>query len=311
MRRIDITFSPIMEMLDEGLQIYRRHFARFMILAGLAALPTVLAVIVFVFMVEGRNFDFVFLLFLALGLVMLPVSFYIMAALSRAALLAAADKPVRLRRVLALGPLRVLGMGCYGTFFLLVMTMLMSMFTSLGFCVIYVIFIAGFFALSSVANVGVVGEAASFLGGAAILFAFVVGYIASLVINGAVYGSTVYALQPFAQEQLSFNQSMQRSFDLIGYRFGGNLLAFLCASLVFGATALAATLAVGVFVPLPILFLLGNDSVVAQAIAASAWIVAIAAAAPLLPIWMALLYKRRRAVREGEELAAQLAALPR
>jgi uncharacterized RDD family membrane protein YckC len=95
----------------------------------------------------------------------------------------------------------------------------------------------------------------------------------------------------------------------MGFRFGQNLLIFLCASLVFSAAVLAATLAIGVLVPLPVFFLLGTESTVAQAITAAAWVTGLSAALPLLPIWMALLYRRRRADRDGADLAAQLAAL--
>jgi hypothetical protein len=100
-----------------------------------------------------------------------------------------------------------------------------------------------------------------------------------------------------------------RSFDLLFFRFGQNLLAFLCASLVFGAAALAITLAIGVLLPLPALFLLGAESLVARAITAAAWVAGLAAALPLLPIWMALLYRRQAAAREGADLAARLATL--
>jgi len=42
---------------------------------------------------------------------------------------------------------------------------------------------------------------------------------------------------------------------------------------------------------------------------AAAWVAGVSAAVPLLPIWMALLYRRHRAAREGEDLVAQLARL--
>ncbi|PDW02034.1 hypothetical protein CJ255_15985 [Candidatus Viridilinea mediisalina] len=307
MQRMQTTFGPIMEVLDEGLGIYRRNFTRFMLLAGLAALPVVLVVIIFFVVTEDMSFDAVFLLFFAVTSVMIPVSFYIMGALSRASLLAAAGEPVSLRRVLAIPLLRVVGMGCYGTMFLIVASMVASAFSMIGFCILYFFVIVGVFAFASVANVGFLGGAAATLAFGLALLAIIMSYIASLVINGAVYGSTIYALQPFIHEELNFTAALQRSFDLVGYRFGGNLLAFLSASLVFGATALAATLAIGVFGPLPLLFLLGSESQIAQAVAATAWIIAIAAAAPLLPIWMTLLYQRRRAIREGEELEATIA----
>ena len=122
-------------------------------------------------------------------------------------------------------------------------------------------------------------------------------------------GSVVYALQPLVHEGGRLGAGIRRSIDLLQYRFGHNLLAFICASLVFSAAALAATIAIGALIPLPALFLLGAESNVARAITAAAWVTGLSAAVPLLPIWMALLYRRRAAAREGDELAARIAAL--
>jgi hypothetical protein len=309
MRRIEVTFTPIMELLDEGLRIYRRSFSRFMLLAGLAALPIAAAVSTLFLVAEDLNTDLSLLLFLGAGLLTLPVSLYVMGALSRAAVQAAAGRPVRLRQALAIGPLRTLGMGCYGTLFLIVSSTLVSIVSSICFCGLYLVIVAGTIAFSAAMDLGAFGGAAASLAFGVAILALFLTYIAGLVVNGAVYGSTIYAMQPFVQDELGMSAAVQRSLDLVGYRFGNNLLAFLSASLVFGATALAATLAVGLLLPLPVLFLLGAESAVAQAIAASAWIAAVAAAAPLLPIWMALLYQRRQAAREGEALAEQIAAL--
>lgn len=309
MRRIEITFAPIMELLDEGLRIYRRSFSRFMLLAGLAALPMTLAVSMLFLVVADLSPDLSFLLFMGAGLLTLPISLYVMGALSRAAVQAAAGQPVRLRQALAIGPLRALGMGCYGTLFLVVSSTIVSIVSTICFCGLYMLIVVGTIAFSSALDMGTLGGAAASLALSVAVFALILTYIAGLVVNGAVYGSAIYAMQPFVQDELSMSAAVQRSFDLVGYRFGHNLLAFLSASLVFGATALAATLAIGLLLPLPALFLLGTESAVAQAISASAWIVAVAAATPLLPIWMALLYQRRRAAREGEALAAQIAAL--
>ncbi|HMQ31850.1 MAG TPA: hypothetical protein PKD53_14070, partial [Chloroflexaceae bacterium] len=240
----------------------------------------------------------------------LPLTLYVMGAISRAAGMAAAGQPVALRRALAIGPLRVAGMGCYGTLFLLVAGAAVSVLSTVCFCVAYLVVGGGIFAVTAALSTGgAIGEAATALAIAVSVLAILAVYAATLVVNGAVYGSAVYAMQPFVQDELPMGAAVRRSLDLVGYRLGANLLAFLSASLVFGAAALAATLAIGLLAPLPALFLLGAESPVARAITAAAWVLGVAAASPLLPIWMALLYKRRRAAREGEELAAGIAAL--
>lgn len=304
------TLAPIVELLDDGVRLYRRGFTRFLLLAMIAAVPLGLATVA-VFLALDWLSSGLGLLITMLALVGgLPLSLYVMGALSRAATMAAAGQPVDLRRALAIGPLRVAGMGCYGTLFLLVASTAVSVVSSVCICAAYLFVGAGVVAFAATFSAGgAVGEAAATLAIAVSVVAFLAIYAASLVVNGAVYGSAVYALQPFVQEELPLRAAAQRSLDLVGYRFGHNLLAFLCASLVFGAAALAATLAIGVLAPLPALFLLGAESAVARAIAAAAWVVGVAAAAPLLPIWMALLYRRRRAAREGEDLAEQIARL--
>jgi hypothetical protein len=298
-----------MELLDEGLRIYRRSFSRFVLLAGLAALPIAVAVIALFLAAEELQADLSVSLFFFGSFVALPVSFYVMGALSRAAVLAATGAPVRLRHALAIRPTRALGMGCYGTIFMMVASAVVSVVSTVCFCGLYLVIMAGTLSFASVTGGGALGNAAAGLALSIAIIALIMLYIAGLVVNGAVYGSAIYAMQPFVQDDLRLSTTVQRSVDLVGYRFGNNLLAFLSASLVFGATALAATLAIGLLLPLPALFLLGAESPVTQAITATAWIAAMAAATPLLPIWMALLYQRRRAAREGELLDAQLAAL--
>lgn len=304
-------FEPILALLDEGARLYRRGFARFLLLAMVAAMPIGLVAVAFVLAADWLASGLGAALILAVVVGGLPLSLYVMGAISKAAGMAAAGRAIDLRRALRIGPLRLAGMGCYGTVFTLVTSMAVSMLSTACFCGAYLLIGAGLFGFAATGTAGgAVGEAAATLAVVASAVAFLALYAASLVVNGAVYGSTVYAVQPFVQDdELGVGAAMRRSLDLVTYRPGENLLAFLCASLVFGAAALAATLAIGVLAPLPALFLLGGESPVARAITAAAWVIGVAAAAPLLPIWMALLYRRRRAQREGEDLERLLGEL--
>lgn len=306
-----MALEPVLDLLDEGLHLYRRAFAPMLILASLAALP------------PGALFASLFIasdwlatppgaaLLLLAFLLGLPLALYVMGAVSRAAVMAANGETVTLRRALALGPLRVLGMGCYGTIFLLVAASVVSIISSACFCIIYVFGIAGVAVFASASTFGgTAGEVASVAGIVAIVVGVILLYAATLALNGAAYSSAIFALQPFVHEPLPMGQAIKRSLDLTFYRLGQNILAFLCASLVFGAIALAATLAIGVLAPLPIFFLLGAESLAARAITAAVWIGAVSVALPLLPIWMALLYRRRLAAWRGDDLRVRLAALP-
>jgi hypothetical protein len=304
------TLEPILELLDEGLRLYRRGFAPLLILASLAALPIGLTVVALVIASDWLASGFGALLSTLVLLAGLPLSLYVMGALSRAAMMVADGQPVRLRAALAIPPLRVVGMGCYGTAFSVAASIAVSAVSTVCICGAYVAVVAvigAAFSLGSTAGAAG-GAAAGFLIALGVI-AFLVIYGASLVINGAIYSSVIFALQPFVHESGKLGGAISRSMDLLVFRLGQNLLCFLCASLVFGAAALAATVAIGVLVPLPALFLLGTESTAAQAITAAAWVVGISAAVPLLPVWMALLYRRRVAAREGVELARRVALI--
>lgn len=309
-RTVQTTLAPILDVLDEGSALYRRHFPRMLLLAAIAAFPVGIigvAAVVADDWLAGLGGT---LAVISLVLLALPLSLYSMAALSRAAELAAKGERVALRRTLALGPLRLLGMGCYGILFLMAAGMVVSAFSVICLCSAYGMWIAAIAAGDAISSLGgVVGEAAVIGLALAGLVALLALYVVLLVMNGATYGSAIFAMQPFVHDPLPFGKAVQQSLDLMFYRLGSNLLAFFCTSLVFGAITLAATLALGVLVPLPVLFFLGAESTLAQAITAAVWVAAISAATPLLPIWMALLYRRRLMARQGDDLAARIAQL--
>lgn len=305
------SLEPILDLLDEGVRLYRRGFAPLLILASLAALPLGLVAVAFVIAADWLASGWGGLLWTVVLFAGLPLSLYVMGALSRAALMVADGRPVSLRGALAIGPLRVVGMGCYGTIFSIAASVAVSTISTVCLCGAYLVAIAVVGAgLSFSTGGGAIGEATAGLFVVVGVIAFVMVYVAGLVLNGAIYGSVIYALQPFVQERARLGEAIGRSMDLLIYRLGQNLLAFLGTSLVFGTAALATTLAIGVLVPLPAFFLLGTESTVARAITAAAWVVGVSAAVPLLPIWMALLYRRRVAAREGSDLAERVALLP-
>lgn len=304
------TFAPILDLLDEGLGLYRRAFTRFLLLTMIVALPLGLVAAAFFLASEWLEGGVGVALAIGVAIFGLPLGLYVAGALSRAAAMAADGEPVDLRRALAIRPRRALGMGCYGSLFLLVANVAVGTVSGLCFCAAYVLIGGGIIAVAAgLSSGGAIGQAATVLAMLVSAIGVLSIYAASLVVNGAVYGSAIFVMQPFVQDDLPMGAAVQRSLDLLGFRLGSNLLAFLCTSLVFGAAALAATLAIGLLAPLPALFLLGAESPAARAISAAAWVLGVSAATPLLPIWMALLYRRRRAAREGEDLAAGLAAL--
>jgi hypothetical protein len=80
-------------------------------------------------------------------------------------------------------------------------------------------------------------------------------------------------------------------------------------SAIFGALAVAVTIAVGVLLPLPLFIALGEASLVAQGVSASAWLLGLIVVLPPMPIWMVLLYQRNVVARYGPDLAERIGAV--
>lgn len=238
-------------------------------------------------------------------LLLFPLLIYLIGGLSRAATAAAAGQPVRFREALAIPPLRAAGMGCFTIIYYIIAQIASSTVSLVCICPLYLF---GFLAVggmsSALSDSGTM--AALVLTFAIIIFMGVYAFV--LIVGGAAYSSLIYSLQPWVQEARPFGESMQRSFEMIGYRFWRNLAAWGLSALIVAAVGLTVTLAVGILLPLPLTYALGSDSSVAQAIAASAWLIGFVVVLPPLPIWMALLYQRNRDAREGRDLADRVAA---
>lgn len=304
--------QPILDILDEGLRIYRRGFVGFLLLTAGGLVPAAIGMGLLI--ASAQFWDDVVTLLIAFGwmLLMLPLVMYLIGGLSRATLAVQRGLPVRPREVLAIGPLQMLGMGCYSVVFYIVANIVSSIVVLLCFCPFYIAIIG----LSS--GIGVLvqdttgfGFGLLFILSALIALIAVLFYGLSLVLGGATYSGLVYGLQPFVQDRLSLGRALQHSIDLLFYRFGYNLLAFLLASFIFGATAVVVTVAIGVLVPLPLIFALGEDSIIAQGVSASAWILGLIMVVPPMPIWMALLYQQNLALWQGRDLAERIAVAGR
>ncbi|MEI7769474.1 MAG: hypothetical protein WCI67_05770 [Chloroflexales bacterium] len=303
------TLQPTLDLLDDGLRLYRREFPRFALIIALGALPMIALTLLIIRRPDLLASGGGLVTILLVALISMPLSVYLMGAISRAAATALRGESVTLREALAIRPLRLVGMGCYGGVFLTITNLAVSIMSMVCFCPLYAVMgaaagsMAGLASGSGQASAALVG-----LLGVIIVVAFVLLYGFSLVLSGATYGSLIFSLQPFVQGKLRMGAALRRSIDMTFYRFGANLLAYMCASLIFGALAIGSTLAIGVLVPLPLIFLLGSESPIAQGFSAAALLVGLTLALPPLPIWMAVLYVRRSAERDGDDLAARIAA---
>jgi hypothetical protein len=239
-----------------------------------------------------------------------PLAVYIVAATSRTVLMLQQGYNVTLGAALRISPLRLTGMGCYGLFFSILVTVVTSSIFYACFCSALLSGAFSFGGLSALAGENSsIASAAAFLLGMLVILTLALFYIAGLLLSGATYSSVIYALQPFVQHTGSSGQLVRLSYELLTYRFRFNLLAFLITSSIFSAISLAVSVAIGVLVPLPLFLALGDNSPIAQGVSMFAWFFGFVVVVPPMPIWMTLLYQRNYASRTGSDLESRIAAL--
>ena len=166
------------------------------------------------------------------------------------------------------------------------------------------LYLAGF--LLSALIVGATEEIGTAPAGIILVVTFLAGLFGSLMISGASGGGLFYGLQPWVQEARPFGESVGRSLELVAYRFGRNLLVWCLGALLIAAAGTTVTATIGILLPLPLSYALGEGSPVVQAVALGAWLIGLMVVLPPLPIWMALLYQHNRAAYEGLDLQAKV-----
>jgi hypothetical protein len=293
------TLHPILVLLDEGLSLYRRHFAAFVLIAAGWCVPVGLVGALIVIGATWLDDPMVTILVALAALALLfPLTLYLIGGLSRAALAASEGQPVRFRTALALPPLRMLGVALFSLIYSFISQMLVGALSMAITCPSYLLVLAMGVAVSS----AVEGDAGSMLVGFVVLLLFLLIYTLSLALSGGAFSSLVYAIQPWVQGQRPFAEALQQSIDMLVYRFWRNLLTWCLASVILTGVGLTVVVTVGVLLPLPLSFALGGDSALLRAVSICAWAIGGVVVLPPLPIWMALLYRRNRAAYEGAEL---------
>lgn len=293
--------QPTLTLLDQGIALYRRHFLAFALISAGWFVPLAIAVAVLIAVGNELDAGFVVLLAVFGTLAAAFLMLYLIVALSRTAGAALDGRAMRVRELLRFEPLRLLGMAVFAIVYVIVAQLLSSVISILCICPLYLV---GIFFVGGVAVAG--GSAGATAGGLAFVAIFGLVYLISIFIGGAIYGGLVYGLQPWAQDGVGFGISLQRSIDLLVYRFWRNLVAWGLAALLVTAIGVTVTIAIGVMLPLPVGLTIGFDHPAAQAVTAGAWLFGLIFVLPPLPIWMALLYRTNRIDREGMVLQARI-----
>lgn len=294
-----------LDLLDEGFALYRRSFTSF-VLVGLAWLtPIAIATGLLIANAERLGPGWFIVIFLAGLILMLPLLIYLIGGLSRAANAAIEGRPIDLHEALALHPGVVAKAGCFTVTYGILMQFVSSLLGIVCICPLYV--------MGGIASVALVAAPDS-SGVVQAVLLIVIGllftgmYLLGFIIGGIGYSSLLYALQPWLIERLRFSEAMERSVDLIRFRLRRNLLAWGLSALLVFAVGIPVSLAVGVLIPLPALLLLGEESLFAQGIAGTAWLLGLALVLPPWLISMTLLYRRNLAARSGADLARRIEA---
>jgi hypothetical protein len=295
--------QPILALLDEGIALYRRNFASFILITALWFVPVAIAAGLLIVAVSWLETGPALLLGLIGIVLLLPLTIYLIGGLSRGATAAIEGRPVRFREALAIPPLRAAGMGCFTVVYVFIAQIASNLLSLICICPIM------FGGAAIAGGVGSLFSGAEALGTAAVaLFALLMfGFYALLLVaGGAVYSSLIYALQPWVQETRRFGESLQQSFNLLGYRFWRNLLIWGLTAVLVAAVGVTVTATIGILLPLPLSYALGSESTAVQAVSVGAWMLGFVVVLPPLPIWMALLYRHNRTARDGSDLDAAL-----
>jgi hypothetical protein len=293
-------FQSIIALLDEGIALYRRNFFGFMLVTAACLVPVAIGVGLLYAAAAWRNNSTAVLIVTIISLLLvIPLTSYMIGGLSRAATAAIDGRPVRFREALAIAPLRAVGMGCFTFVYAFIAQIAANLLGLLCLCPLFFVGSALF------GGLGALLDRSSSLGVLVVVLSVIAiagMYALFLVLGGAAYSSLIYALQPWVQESRPFGEALQRSLELVTYRFWRNLLAWALTALLIAAAGLTITTAIGSLLPLPLAYALGSESRLAQAISLSAWVLGFVVILPPLPIWMALLYRRNAAARDGADL---------
>jgi hypothetical protein len=298
----------ILELLDKGLSIYRRNFGRFVLIAAAWFIPMIIGTSLLIYLSDQLDSLGQILLTIAIVVLALPISMYLIGGLLRAADDAIHQRPINLGQTITIHPLRSLGMSVFTIVYGLIVQIISGMILFLCFCPL--IFVSGILLsfIGAASGSSVPEPVTIMLSVIAGVLLFGGGYLTIILSSGMSIFSMIYALHPWATTQLRFGRAFQHSFDLVTYRFGFNLLLWVVATLVLTSAGISIAIMFGILIPLPIYWLLDPGSDIAEAVAATAWLLGLVLVLPSIPIWMALLYQYNHTKREGADLADRIAA---
>src|SRR5262245_36050414 len=131
--------QSILTLLDQGITLYRRNFAGFVLVAASWFVPVAIAAGLITAAASRLDQIWTVVLTLAALLALFPLLIYLIGGLSRAAVAAAEGQPVRFREAMAIHPFRALGMGCFTIIYTVVAQIISSFLSMACICPLYVV----------------------------------------------------------------------------------------------------------------------------------------------------------------------------
>ncbi|MBO9337700.1 MAG: hypothetical protein J7464_03155 [Chloroflexus sp.] len=299
------TLDEVMILLDAGVMIYRRYLSSFLALAGIFSLPAMIVTFQILLtienLIEASAED---VLLLVSSLLLVPL--LIMPPVVRGMQLVLAGQTPSLRNVIWQRPQVGRGLLAIGYAGLLAIISMMIFFVVFGFffgiscgLILFIMYIVVFVSILSHSSFGML-----FL--PILLFMFLAIYFLYFVFISAGLLAALYGVQPLLDDKLSLSRAFRLSWRLLFSRLGYNLLVFICAALIFSAIALIVTVAIGVLLPVPFGLLLGTEHPLTRGLSAIAWVIGLAVAMPLVPIWSTLHYQQALIRYTGRDIAHRI-----
>ncbi len=293
------TLSFMVDVLDDGFGLYRRHFGRFVLLAAAALAPLALVAWLVIWLGQARA-AWVWAVIAVWPLASLLLGVYWVGSLSRATVAALGGQPIDVRMALAIEPRRALRGGAWAVlrglrailYYVVVAIAALCAWGALlfviGMCLRAALELAG----SSQVPINLLSTLLFWLGGFGLL----------VIIVGMPLANIAFGLQPWFQDERPTLAARKRGSEV--WRDGDEDGMYFVAALavVCLGTVIAVSLVVLLALPAGVRW----EHAAARGTAGA--VVAAVLVLPLLPIWMALLYRKLAADVDGGELGSRIAA---
>jgi hypothetical protein len=297
----------VLEILDDGLRLYRRNLSGFIMVATAALVILALSALAWSAFVRtqlGITTEWVLLQIFGLLVMGYPLILYTFAALSRATATALDGNPITLPSALRLNPGRGCGMIFFNMLFGFIATICAGVIAIAISCPMLYLSVLGGTLVTALYD-----AASSSAGLALVAVISQLSVLWWLISFGGWLVSVVYALQTFVLERHGWGVSAGRSVDLLTARFGRSLLMFISAGTIFGTLSLSYL--GSLFVLLGIVQeRLGFElsPLVGDVLLIIITVASLVVLLPPLSIWMAMFHRTMAHEQDGEELTRRVVA---